>query len=215
MTESTVEASLLANLIPKLEAEGYEVYVHPSKTLLPSFMRSYIPDLIAFGTPKNLAIEIKRPSDAAKESLAHISALFDGQKEWDFRIYWATPNSAVGAIKRQSSESIGSIISEVRALAQATHYRPALLLCWAAFEAAGRAVVERRLAKPQTPLRLVEVLASEGYLTPSEADQLRLLAEKRNRLVHGEIDIVITKEEIDNFVEILETLISMASQLDH
>ena len=49
----------------------------------------------------------------------------------------------------------------------------AFLLGWASFEAAGRALMVEEFRKPQTPGRLVELLAGAGYLTPTEADRLR------------------------------------------
>jgi uncharacterized protein YutE (UPF0331/DUF86 family) len=215
MTTSTPEADLLASLVPQLEAEGYEVYVHPSRSLLPPFMRHYVPDLVAFGGPKNVAIEIKRPSAAAEESLTRISALFEGQKDWDLRILFVSPNSSSRTLAAQPPGLIQEAVSEVHTLVVGEHYRPALLLSWAAFEAVGRALLEKRLAKPQTPSRLIEVLAAEGYITPSEADDLRLLAEKRNSLVHGGIDVEISKEEVDRFVTLLQTLISMTREAGH
>lgn len=215
MTNSTPEADLLASLVPQLEAEGYDVYVHPSRSVLPSFMRHYVPDLIAFGAQKNVAIEIKRQSAATEESLARISALFEGQKDWDFRILYVSPNSTSRTLTAQPPRLIQEVVSEVHALVRGGHYRPALLLSWAAFEAVGRTLLERRLAKPQTPSRLIEVLAAEGYITPSEADELRLLAEKRNRLVHGGIDVEVSGEEVDRFVSLLQMLISMTSEAGH
>jgi len=42
---------LIEQLIPRLEAEGYTVYLHPLPEFLPTFMKDYIPDAIALGPP--------------------------------------------------------------------------------------------------------------------------------------------------------------------
>jgi len=52
----------------------------------------------------------------------------------------------------------------------------------------------------------VQVLAQEGYLTPSEADQLRALTEKRNSLIHGQLQIQVAKLEVEQFRVLLEKL---------
>ena len=68
--------------------------------------------------------------------------------------------------------------------------------------------------RPQTPGRLVEVLATEGFLTPTEADRLRQLVDKRNRLVHGELQIRATKAELDAFTRTLENLLDMVGKVN-
>jgi uncharacterized protein YutE (UPF0331/DUF86 family) len=69
-----------------------------------------------------------------------------------------------------------------------------------------------RFERPQTPGRLVQVLASEGYVTPSEADKLRGLAEKRNKLVHGELRTRISEADVAQMTDILSTLKKIAEE---
>jgi uncharacterized protein YutE (UPF0331/DUF86 family) len=215
MSKSIAEATMLDNLVPQLEAEGYEVYLQPPRSLLPSFMRDYIPDLVAFGTPKNIAVEIKRPGTGTDKNLAGISAMFEGQEDWDLKIILMSPTSETKPLKPQSSKQIQEIIAEARTLSRNGHHRPALLIGWAIFEAIARILAERRFAKPQTPARLINVLAEEGFLTPSEFDELKILAEKRNRLVHGEIDTSVNEDEIKSFIKIIEMLNALVMDASH
>lgn len=48
----------------------------------------------------------------------------------------------------------------------------------------------------------------EGYITPSEADLLRGLAEKRNQLIHGELQTHASKAELRNFTKTLGDLLA-------
>ena len=64
--------------------------------------------------------------------------------------------------------------------------------------------------RPQSPTRLVQFLASEGILTPTEADDLRPLVEKRNNFIHGGLQTPITRAEINRIVSILDAMIDMA-----
>jgi hypothetical protein len=38
---SQLEEAVLETLVPDLEAEGYQVFVHPQRAALPEFMRAY------------------------------------------------------------------------------------------------------------------------------------------------------------------------------
>jgi uncharacterized protein YutE (UPF0331/DUF86 family) len=89
---------------------------------------------------------------------------------------------------------------------------PSLLLAWATFEALARAVVSGEFQRPQTPGRLVQVLAQGGYLTPTEADKLRRLAEKRNKLIHGDLQVRVSKAEVKRFARVLDTMLEMVGQ---
>jgi uncharacterized protein YutE (UPF0331/DUF86 family) len=102
-------------------------------------------------------------------------------------------------------------LTEVRKLATAGHFEPSLLLGWATLEAVARAVVSEKFAKPQSPGRIVETLAMDGYITPTEADQVRALVTKRNRLIHGALDVRVSATEIENFVRTIERLYELVT----
>jgi hypothetical protein len=52
----------------------------------------------------------------------------------------------------------------------------------------------------------VEVLSQEGLLTPADADQMRVLSDKRNRLVHGDLGIEISSDELQQLMGVLRQL---------
>jgi uncharacterized protein YutE (UPF0331/DUF86 family) len=72
----------------------------------------------------------------------------------------------------------------------------ALLLAWAALEASARANAPETFSRPQSTARLVEVLANEGQITPSEADRLRDISRKRNLLAHGDFQTAVSADEV-------------------
>jgi uncharacterized protein YutE (UPF0331/DUF86 family) len=212
MSEST-EADVLQALLPQLEEEGYTVYLHPNRPLIPSFLKGYAPDAIALRPDKNLAIEIAlRQTDDNKERIQRIARMFQGQDKWELRVYWGGPTSPHAPLRVQTPEEIEARIAQLRVLGDKGHLEPALLLAWATFEALARATLSREFERPQTPGRIVEILAREGYVTPTEADQLRRLSDKRNKLVHGELQVRVSKEEIAAFEEVLNTLLAQVHQ---
>jgi uncharacterized protein YutE (UPF0331/DUF86 family) len=105
-----------------------------------------------------------------------------------------------------SIPAINESIQRVIDLMDAGHRLPALVMAWATFEAVGRALLPDQFQRPQTPARLVEVLGSEGYITPEEADTLRAASAIRNAVVHGQLDSTVNQKMLESFVTILNTL---------
>ncbi len=210
MSGETTKFDLLQVLLPELQAEGYEVYLHPNRSLLPAFFRSFMPDVIARRSDKNLAVKVIRESPESKKKAEKIASLFKGQDDWKLRVVWVTPAAPVRKVQTQTLATIRKRIRDIKALANTGHFGPALLLAWATLEAIGRVLASKQFQRPQTPGRLVQVLATEGYLTPTEADNLRLLADKRNKLIHGELQTRITKSEVNRFVDVLSMMVKMA-----
>ena len=209
MSEETTEFAVIQKLLPELQAEGYEVYLQPSRLLLPAFLKQFQPDVIARRSDKNLVIEIIRESPESKKKAKRIASLIKGQDKWELRVIWVTPTSPATTVQTQTVSTIRKRIREIRELANGGHFGPALLLAWATLEAIGRLLASERFQRPQTPGRLVQVLAGEGYLTPTEADDLRSLADKRNKLIHGELQTQITKSEVNRFVDVLSMTVKM------
>ena len=115
----------------------------------------------------------------------------------------------LGAVTYIYFNRFSKMEKEIRELADGGHFGPALLLAWATLEAIGRLLALGQFQRPQTPGRLVQVLASEGYLTPNEADELRLLADKRNKVVHGELQTRISRSEVNRFADVLTMMVRM------
>ena len=125
---------------------------------------------------------------------------------------WLTPSNTRVSLKTQSLETIQRRVEEARELAEGGHHESSLLIVWAAFEALARVVVPDQFKRPQTPARLVQILSREGYLTPSEADLLRRLADKRNSFIHGELQIRASRSDIKRFAAVLESLLQDSIQ---
>jgi uncharacterized protein YutE (UPF0331/DUF86 family) len=207
MPDANSEAEMLDSIASELRAEGFEVYLHPRRPPAPAFLNNYVPDAIALREDKNLVVEVVRESAQASQRLDKIRSLLEGQPKWDLRVYWVSQTKSQRAVPVATRDAIAASNNEVRSTTNAGFQEPALLLAWATFEAAARASMPNEFQRPQTPGRLVEILAREGYVTPSEADLLRSLAEKRNRLIHGDLHVSVTAEEIEKFTEVLDALI--------
>jgi hypothetical protein len=206
---SITASDVLQQMLPDLRADGYDVVVKPTQDLLPAFMKGhggFTPDAIARRSDKNLAIMVRKSKAAAAPSIALATALMRGQPGWELRAVFIDTAATELPVPVQSEAAVTNHIAEVRALMDKGYLQPSFLLGWATFEAAARAVAYDQLQRPQTPGRLVQFLAGEGYLTPSEADRLRVLSDKRNKLAHGQLGVQITAAEMADFVTIIDEL---------
>jgi hypothetical protein len=206
MSAETIENVVLERLVPDLESQGYDVFVHPSKQMVPPFLGAYVPDVIALRDDKNLVIEIKYEGGRAEKVLQDLAKRFEGQNRWEFRVVWINPTESQDRLTLQSGEAISTRLKEVSRLLDAGFVDSAMLTSWATFEAIGRKLMPKEFARPQSPGRLVQVLATEGHITPDEGDVLRQLAETRNRFIHGDLTITIGRPQIESFVRILSSL---------
>jgi hypothetical protein len=209
MSAATQEISVLETVASQLEAEGYDVYIQPSGPVLPQFLRDHPPDAVALSKERNLAIEVVRESPFSKQQMDELRERLSGHKGWELRVYFVSPSQTTGPMEGVSRQIIEQSIQAVRELAADGRTRPALLLGWATFEALGRALLPEKFVRPQTPARLIEVLAEDGHLTPAEADHLRGLADSRNQLTHGGLHLKIVTADVERLVATLETLLTL------
>lgn len=200
------EREILDHEVERLRAEGYDVYVDPGPSLVPDFLGSYRPDAVAEREGSKIALEVVSRTDPAQTRLGEVAAIFERHPEWEFRVVWAEPAEGATRLPVQTKDEIRAAIVEIKKLRSEKHFRPSFLLGWAAFEAAARAVAETRFGRAQTPVRLVQALGEEGYLTPDETDAMRSLTEKRNRLVHGMLDAPVDGEDVDKLIRALEAV---------
>ena len=207
MIRSESEARLLlVGILRDLEAADYEVHTESLADHLPRFVGEYRPDALALGKPRNLAIEVTLEGVPAKSASEEIRRRFDEDPDWDLRVYYARPKGTAEPVEPVPVASIDASIREIQELHEKGQEQLALLRAWATLEALGRKLLPGKFERPQTPGRLVEVLAFEGNVTPTEAELLRNLANNRNRFIHGSLDVEVDPSELARFAETLKEL---------
>ncbi len=206
------ETDILETVLAGYEAEGFEVLLHPSPALLPAFLKTSRPDAIAVRPDKKIAIEVKGAEVQASGQRSGLSTdLFVGHPEWEFRIFYAPPRSPRSTVEKPTSAIIEHSISELRQLRESGHLAAALVMGWSVLEALARELLPKQLERVQPAAKLVEVLATEGLLTPSEADMLRKAAAVRNTVAHGELGLVVEPALLDALIAALRTLSDLAA----
>ena len=213
MISDVQESMILENVVVELRAEGYEVYPHPRSPIVPPILKNFAPDAIAVRNGKKLVIEISKNDARSKARLEMLRELLDGQEEWELKLFHLErSSSSPKLIEPTSRAKIEASLASVDSLLKEHRIEPALLQSWATFEALARRLYPDRFQRPQTPGRLVEILASEGDVTPSEADLLRSLAESRNLLVHGTLHTEVSEPGLAAFVALIRNLLTRVNE---
>lgn len=203
------EAEVIESLLPRYRAEGFDVYINPSPSILPPFMQTYRPNAIALKKDKKIAIEVVVSTNGNDRELRSLQSLFADHTDWELRVLYASSATAAKSLEIASTSTITKSIERIVELEQGGHSLPALVMAWAALEAIGRALLPDQFQRPQTTARLVEVLGSEGYITPEEADTLRMASVVRDAVVHGQLDSSVDPKVLKTFVGVLEALVKL------
>ncbi|MCB8876097.1 hypothetical protein [Acidisoma silvae] len=205
------ERAILQTVIPGLEADGFEVFLHPNGQLLPPFMKGYRPDAIAVKPGRKIAIEVAAGGGASEDQspLQQVQAIFATQKDWEFQILYAPGAPTEPDLTPESKESVTEIVRRLPYVFDQGGAVAALLTGWSAFEAAARRLMPEAFERPQPPARMLEALAFSGAITPDEADMLRNLARERNQAAHGKLDATITPKQLEQLITVTLTLLEL------
>jgi hypothetical protein len=209
MIDMTSEEDLaLERYAGRLAGQGYRLVKQPRGPDLPPFLGSYRPDAILVGPRDGILVEVVRKgqSDAVSRVEA-LRALINDHPAWRLEVLYAgvQPESLTPV----SPSRIRDTVRQIAGLNKPD--AGAFLLLWATLEATARSLVPEETKRPQSPGRVVELLASSGRVPASDADYLRQLAKLRNRLIHGDLDVEIPAEL---FVQMLEIVSELTAQLD-
>lgn len=204
-TEREADTDILRLAAANLEASGYTVYLQPASSILPKELGSLRPDAIAIGKKPNLVLELTREGPKYLERVERLQRAISSNKDWQLQLLFtgAKPTEEFDTLPlAYIDDTLEDIVSVAKEDARA-----ALLMCWAYFEALARSLDPKTFAKPQSPGRVVEKLASMGYIGAKDADFLRSMAENRNKFVHGQLLVTVKIDDIQRFIDLIKAVI--------
>lgn len=190
---------------PVWRAQGYEVIRQPGSSQRPAFLKSFQPDVILLGKDQNVVVEVVQKGQPGLEAkVRQLRTLMDDRGDWRLEVIYA--GVAEPTYRPVSKDAILESLRAAQRLST-TEPRAALLLLWSTLEAIGRRLSTSLSDGAQAGAgRIVEALAHDGTITPTEADLLRELVGLRNRIVHGEIDAVLPERDIQRALTMAEQL---------
>jgi hypothetical protein len=196
---SVMERAVLDEMEPRWKRRGYRLVRRPSREELPEFLRGFEPDAIAVGVQPSLVIEIVNPRRKATAArVSQLSSLFENQDEWKLEVIYVP--SEFGEVAVSSEAEIRQALEDGVRLIE-SEPRAALLLVWAALEAAARHVHPDLASQELTSGSLIELLVSHGDLGLDDQDVLRRIARKRNAVAHGDLTARVHREEIQRIAD--------------
>ena len=209
------EAELLAATVRELSEQGYDVVLEPSSTLLPPGLQQWRPDAVAVGRHPKLVVEIASERPETARRIAELQQALKAEVDWRLHLVLNRASNAPN-LGTMDDTDIAPFLDTALSVA-GVDTRAALMMAWAALEALSRNRRPNEFSRPQSPGRIIERLASEGIVGPSDAMFLRAMAQKRNSFVHGDLRQGTTINEVQRFVAFLRELIkssALASQVD-
>ena len=207
-TAETREATLLEAVLAGYRAQGFDVYVNPSSTTLPGFILPYRLDAVAIKADEKIAIEVARSPDTSAERIKRLPLLCRASY-WTLKVYYHGDINIENDIEAPSLRAIEDAIQEVDELRKSGRLRAALVMGWAILEGIARSLLPDQLGRQQPPNTLIETLASNGFLTPGEADSLRSTISVRNAAAHGRLNVIVEPKQLDQLVDALRTLFAL------
>jgi len=147
---------------------------------------------------------VRKGQPHAEERVRRLKELIGNQDKWRLEVVYSGEN--VLAVRRVALELILESLGSAEGLLT-KEPRASLLLLWASLEATVRNLFPNQTSRPQSPGRIIELLAGSGEITPSEARDLRQLMNLRNRVIHGELNAVVIPIEIKKMLQLVRQLL--------
>lgn len=208
------EADILRVLRSRYERRGYTFVSRPTLDLLPDFLKNYRPDAIAIAGDERIIIELKSSQNPSSDKrLAQLAKQVAAYPNWKLEVFYAG-NFTRPVYDKPDINSLQQLINEVEALLSAGFTRPALIMAWAAIEAAARALGSeaQHRSGPRIPSEVIEWLAREGHIDAPTGRILRNMIKTRNAIVHGDLKAPLQGHELLILTTALRTLLEQASQ---
>ncbi len=203
----TAEELALDELEARLRGQGYTLIRSPSRQQMPAFLTQLDPDAIATGPRPNLVIEVVNPrSRYTAAKIRHLQAQLEGHDDWRLEVVYA-PIDEPG-IGKVETGAIRRSLESARRLSESEPQAAFLLACTAFESAVRNKALQAGRRQPELIRLQLNWLLEDGAYSQSEHMQLLSLWQKRNRLAHGDLDIVPTSSEIISMIEIAERLLS-------
>jgi hypothetical protein len=167
--------------------------------------------MVAYKGDRKLAIEIEPrapTSDITERSLRDRLA---EHPDWELRVIYAPPLNSDADIPVVSRQTVVEHLDRLDGSVDAMGPTAALLTGWAVFEAAARALLPSSFPRPQPAGRLIETLASEGHVTPDEADLLWRISRTRNEVAHGRLDLTPSRDDVAQLIAMTRSILEPTS----
>lgn len=211
----TLEEKRLQRLAKEYKEKGYQIVLHPSKSELPDFLSSFLPDMIAISDEESVVVEVKsKPTLSKSTYLTALAKAVNDQPGWRFELVVTNSAPAKSIVVEENAQILLS--SEIKARIQLVHelstkeQAAALILAWSAVEAVLRLLGQEQgldlVKKPS--LLIIKELYSLGMISQEDYETLNEGLRARNLIVHGFRETKISSNLLNKLIETVEKFIN-------
>jgi hypothetical protein len=211
------ERAYLLRLVEEYRGKGYEIVCQPDRDALPDFLKSYRPDMLAFGNNESVVVEVKaRPlAENDADYLKSLSQSVESHPGWRFElVVLASEDNDEQSVtpslfhREMRIQDIASGLASAKQLAL-VQPESALLYVWSLVEA-----ILRLLAKSEEiSLRnfdapyLIKTLVAEGVISRDDYQFLTSVLPLRNATAHGFKVDELTANTVGELIDHAEQLL--------
>lgn len=185
------EVRMVQQVADEYRGKGYDVVLEPEADQLPTVLAGYRPDIIARRGDETVVVEVKSRHSLRRPP--QLEALAKAVRElpgWRFELVVARPDIAFPLpelTEPWDEDQVSEALHEARQLLRTGHPAAALLLAWAATEAALRLLASKEAVTIERweANALLNGLTTSGVLTRQRYKTLREALELRNAVAHG------------------------------
>jgi uncharacterized protein YutE (UPF0331/DUF86 family) len=205
------ESTVLELLRERYESEGYEVFLHPSPSVLPPAFSGYRPDAIAVRPDDRIVIEVQtKGSRSGDARLQDLVARFANVPGWRFVLFTAPVGAESQTFEPPSILEMQTEIDEARHLLEVGSPRAALVIAWAVLESIVHVFVpvgNLRGGRSHTAMQVVQQLEMRGLVKSDVARRLRKVIPLRNAVVHGDLKTPVDPSEVLWVIDLAQHLL--------
>ncbi|MFC4724563.1 hypothetical protein AB6B38_00660 [Glycocaulis abyssi] len=203
------EAAVLERLRERYTSAGYTFATSIDEMQLPVEFGGYVPDAVASRGDQHVAIEVKiarRPSFQFMP-LTRLREIVEQHPGWTFSVaYTNADDLEAGGVAPASSQSINKRLAEIEKLSKTGFLRAAFVMAWPLLEAIAHGPLDQSDIRPLKPGTVVQSLIMEGHLTASDGARLRDLIKLRNQIVHGNLDVEPSQEDVEFMLQTIRSI---------
>lgn len=215
-TGALSEARLVQQVADEYRGKGYDVVLEPGADQLPTVLAPYRPDIIARRDDETIVIEVKSRHSLRRPP--QLEALAKAVRElpgWRFELIVAKPDIAFPlpeTTEPWDEHQVGDALDEAGQLLRTGHPAAALLLAWAATEAALRLLASKEGLRIDgwEANALLNNLTTSGVLTRGRFKTLRDALEVRNAVAHGLMPPKLEPSKVQKLIQMTADLLGLA-----
>jgi HEPN domain-containing protein len=207
-SSEAAEERKLKSVERRYQKGGYTVTRPRRQGDQPTFLGSYVPDLIATSDSDHVIIEIKRSSAIrGSNELKEIAERVAQEPGWRFELI-ALPSRRPAL----QLNDVQRVANQARRAVAAGFSDLAYTYCWAAVELAVDVLAERYDVAHQTASvpELLRELTIQGAISRSESDAIAGARKLRNAVIHSAETPVVSPEEVEHLLALAERLGELA-----